>query len=142
MFVVPSPERGVLSFQITILKVLAGHPGGRATLDEVRHAVSLLISSGSDWTNRMKRLASLAPELDIFGSSFAVRDQAGWQITEAGRQFLVLLEAAPVPLPSANQPIPLVAVISTLPPPLRLIGIKKRRPRRSRGRDLNRRSAA
>jgi len=90
----------------------------------------------------MKRLASLAPELDIFGSSFAVRDQAGWQITEAGRQFLVLLEAAPVPLPSANQPIPLVAVISTLPPPLRLIGIKKRRPRRSRGRDLNRRSAA
>jgi hypothetical protein len=143
-FVVASPERGVLSFQITILKVLAGHPGGRATLDEVRHAVSVLISSGSDWTNRMKRLASLAPELDIFSSSFAVRDHAGWQITDAGRQFLVLLEATPVPLASANQSIPALAVISTLSPspPLRLIGIKKRRPRRSQGGHLNRRSAA
>ena len=143
-FAVASPERGVLSFQITILKVLAGHPGGLATLDEVRHAVSLLISSGSDWTNRMKRLASLAPDLDIFSSSFVLRDQEGWQITDAGRQFLILLEAAKVPLATANEPSPVLAVIAPQPPstPMRLIGAKKRRSLRSRARDLARRSVA
>src|SRR5580698_1400884 len=39
-------ERGVLSFQITILKVLAGHPDGSASLSAVTQAVSLLMSSG------------------------------------------------------------------------------------------------
>ena len=133
-----------MSFQITILKVLAGHPGGRATLSEVRHAVSLLISSGSDWTNRMKRLASLAPDLDIFCNSFALRDQEGWQITDAGRQFLILLETAKVPLVTANKPAPAIAVVAPLPLSvhLKLTGIKKRGSRRSRGRDLARRSAA
>jgi hypothetical protein len=133
-----------LSFQITILKVLAGHAEGRATLAEVRHAVSLLISSGSDWTNRMKRLASLAPDLDIFSSSFVLRDHEGWQITGAGRQFLILLEAAKIPLATANEPTPAPAVIAPLPPaaPVRLIGIKSRRSRRSRGRNFASRSAA
>jgi hypothetical protein len=131
-----------LSFQITILKVLAGHPGGRASLEEVRYAVSFLISSGPDWTNRMKRLASLAPKLDIFSSSFVMRDNECWQITEAGRQFLILLEATPVSLASENQPALVVAVTpSQAPPSMRLVGIKKRRPRRSRV-DRNRRSAA
>ena len=121
-----------MSFQATILKVLAGHPRGRASLDEVRHAVSLLISSGSDWTSRMKRLASLAPDLDIFGSSFAVRDNQGWQITDAGRQFLVLLEAAKVPLVSPNKPEPVIAIIVSATPisAMRLIGTKKRRSRK------------
>jgi hypothetical protein len=129
-----------LSFQITILKVLAGYPGGRASLDELRHAVSFLISSGSDWTNRMKRLALIVPDLDIFERSLVMRDQEGWHITDAGRQFLTVLEAAPVPATSENQPAIPAAVIP--PRRLRLIGIRKRVRRRSRGEDRNRRSVA
>jgi hypothetical protein len=132
-----------LSFQITILKVLAGHPGGRASLKEVTHAVSLLISSGSDWTNRMKRLASLVPELDIFGRSFVTRDDSGWQITDIGLRFLTLLEAGVV---ASRSVVPQTsAVVVAAPQPElarpRLIGLKKRRPRRNRV-DRNRRSAA
>ena len=77
-----------MSFQITVLKVLAGHPGGRASLPELRRAVAILMSSGSDWTIRTKRLAARAPGLDIFSQSFVLRDDAGWQITEAGCAFL------------------------------------------------------
>ena len=92
----------------------------------------------------MKRLASLAPDLDIFSSAFALRDQEGWQITDAGRQFLILLETAKVPLVTANEPAPVIAVVAPLPlsAPMQLTGIKKRGSRRSRARDLARRSAA
>jgi hypothetical protein len=50
-----------MSFQITILKVLAGHPEGRASLADLKHAMAILISSGSDWIDRTKRLAARAP---------------------------------------------------------------------------------
>ena len=87
-----------MSFQITVLKVLAGHPEGRASLADLTRYVSILISSGTDWTNRTKRLAARAPKLDIFGDSFVLREDNGWHITEGGRQFLASLEA---PLPIA-----------------------------------------
>ena len=64
-----------MSFQITVLKVLAGHPNGHASVAELTRYVSVLISSGSDWGNRMKRLAAGAPQLDIFGSGFVVRQK-------------------------------------------------------------------
>jgi hypothetical protein len=35
---------------------LGGHPEGRASLADLRRAVAILISSGTDWTNRTKRL--------------------------------------------------------------------------------------
>src|SRR5438552_3403975 len=76
-----------VSLQITILKVLAGHPEGRASVADLRRAVAILISSGSDWTNRTKRLAARAPGLDIFGQALVLRDDTGWQITDAGRAF-------------------------------------------------------
>jgi hypothetical protein len=132
--------RGVLSFQITILKVLAGHPDGQASLSEVTHAVSLLMSIGPDWTNRTKRLAALVPELDIFGRSFVVRNDSGWQITQRGIRFLTLLEAGVVARTSDAQKCEIV-VAAPQPTPPRLIGLKKRKPRRSRV-DRNRRSAA
>jgi hypothetical protein len=129
-----------VSFQITILKVLAGQPGGHASLGEVRHAVSLLISSGADWTNRMRRLAALAPELDIFGQKFVVLDSRNWQITEDGRRFLTLIETAKVPIPSENsQPVPTTPLLPAAPLPL--IGINWRRVRRGRSADRLRRSA-
>src|ERR1700686_5684436 len=82
-----------MSFQITVLKVLAGHPEGRASIADLTRYVSILISSGTDWTNRTKRLAARAPKLDIFADSFVLRDDRGWRITESGRQFLASLEA-------------------------------------------------
>jgi hypothetical protein len=126
-----------LSFQITILKVLAGHPGGRTSLAELRQAVAILMSSGADWTDRMKRLAARAPDLDVFGSRFVLRDDAGWQISDAGRAFLVSLEAPTIPTESEQAP----AVVVTLAPPVRMIGVNNRRPRRGRLGDRKRRSA-
>jgi hypothetical protein len=92
----------VVSFQITVLKVLAGHPEGRASIADLTRYVSILISSGTDWTNRTKRMAARAPKLDIFADSLVLRDDNGWHITEGGRQFLASLEA---PLPIATEPV-------------------------------------
>jgi hypothetical protein len=83
----PRRARLSVSFQITILKVLAGQNEGRATLPELTRQVSILISSGPDWTDRTKRLAALAPDLNIFGSRFVLVDDAGWRITDAGAPF-------------------------------------------------------
>jgi hypothetical protein len=91
-----------VSFQITVLKVLAGHPEGRASIADLTRYVSILISSGTDWTNRTKRMAARAPKLDIFADSLVLRDDNGWHITEGGRQFLASLEA---PLPIATEPV-------------------------------------
>ena len=91
-----------MSFQITVLKVLAGHPGGLASVADLTHFVSVLMSSGSDWSNRMKRLAASVPQLDIFSNALVVRQKDGWQITGAGRQFLIKLEA-PIKTMSDNE---------------------------------------
>jgi len=82
-----------VSFQITILKVLAGHPEGQASLADLTHYVAVLTSSGADWSQRMKRLAARAPGLDIFTNGYVLRDSNGWRITDAGREFLKLIEA-------------------------------------------------
>lgn len=117
-------SRYLVSFQITILKVLAGHPEGRASREDLTRYVSILISSGTDWTNRTKRLAARAPKLDIFGDSFVVRDNNGWQITEGGRQFLASLD---VPLATASEPAQAIETVLTNEPssraipPLRLV---------------------
>jgi hypothetical protein len=114
----------VMSFQITVLKVLAGHPEGRASIADLTRYVSILISSGTDWTNRTKRLAARAPKLDIFADSFVLRNDKGWQITEGGRQFLASLEA---PLPIAAEPVQAPEADMTkqprspAPPKLRLV---------------------
>ena len=113
-----------MSFQITILKVLAGQTEGRASRTELTRYVSILISSGTDWTDRTKRLAARAPELDIFRDSFVVRDSNGWQITERGRQFLASLDE---PLLTDSKPVQAIETVITkeLPsraiPPLRLV---------------------
>jgi hypothetical protein len=125
-------SRQVVSFQITVLKVLAGHPGGRASVADLKHAVAILISSGSDWTDRTKRLAARAPGLDIFSQLFVLRDEAGWQITDAGLALLASVESpihadnerAPEPVATpAPEPVPAT-------PPIRLVGVDRRGPRR------------
>jgi hypothetical protein len=79
--------RGVgMSFQITILKVLAGHPEGRASLPDLKRAMAILITSGSDWTDRMKRLAARA-QTSIFSVNrlFYGTMRDGKSLTPAGR---------------------------------------------------------
>ena len=125
-------SRRVVSFQITVMKVLAGYPGGRASIADLRHAVAILMCSGSDWTDRTKRLAARAPGLDIFSQSFILRDDAGWQITDAGRAFLASVEA-PIPMMADNeQPVKALAtsVPSPASPPIRLVAVNRRGGRR------------
>ena len=121
-----------MNFQITVLKVLAGHPGGRASLADLRHYVAVLTCSGADWSQRMKKLAARAPELDIFSSGYVLRETSGWQITPKGREFLISLEApladpavAPVALPT-----PVISDPTDLPPNVvQLAGHKVQRRR-------------
>src|SRR5258707_5267902 len=118
-----------MSFQITILKVLAGHPGGRASLADLKRAMAILITSGSDWTDRTNRLAAIEPDLDILSQSFVLRDNAGWQITDAGRAFLDFLQT-PIQPTSDDRQAPDVAVIPVLPlvtSPLTLVAVNRRR---------------
>ncbi|HXO70386.1 MAG TPA: hypothetical protein VN838_15585 [Bradyrhizobium sp.] len=79
-----------MSLQFSILKVLAGQPDGRATVADLNRTITLL--SVPEWTARMKSLSALAPDLDIFGSRYVVRDDGGWQLTEAGQDFLAAIE--------------------------------------------------
>ena len=81
-----------MSFQVTVLKVLAGHPDGRLSVDELKRAVAILMCSGPDWINRTKGLLARVPGLDIFSQSLVIRDTQGWQITEAGRALLAAIE--------------------------------------------------
>ena len=132
-----------MSFQITVLKVLAGHPDGRASVADLTRFVSILMSSGPEWTNRAKRLAARAPDLDIFGNAFVLRDDNGWQITGLGRRFLASLE---VPIPGTiNQELPQAPdaeVAITAQPVLRLV-VDNARPSSPTGRgpDQTQRSA-
>ena len=122
-----------MSFQITVLKVLAGHPAGRASLADLKQYVAVLTCSGADWSRRMKRLAARAPDLDIFSSGYVLREDIGWQITDAGRAFLTSIEApAPEPVPESVA-LP-AAVVSPPPaPPSNVVEFAahqhKRRPR-------------
>jgi len=132
-----------VSFQITILKVLAGHPEGRASLADLRRAVAILISSGSDWTNRTKRLAALAPGLDIFGQALVQRDDNGWQITDAGRALLASVEKPAPVMATSDQGPEAIVTLTPVPasPPIRLAAVSRRRPGR-RTADRMRPSAA
>ena len=113
-----------MSLQIAILKVLVSHPEGRATIAALNSDLCILNTSGSDWADRLKRLAARAPGLDIFGQKFVLRDSSGWQIAPEGRAFLEWLEsgatsanvsvAEPSALPSQQQPLLLVGVTRRL----------------------------
>ena len=109
--------RCVVSFQLTILKVLVGHPEGRASHADVTKSVAILMSSGADWSDRMKRLAARAPSLSIFSSGYVIRDASGWQITDTGRAFLTWIEA-PTSEPALLEPAVLQAAAATpdIPP--------------------------
>ena len=94
-----------MSFQVTILKVLAGQPEGCLSLADLRNNVAILISSGPDWTDRTKRMAARTPGLDIFSQGMVLRSPAGWRITDAGRAFLAECEV-PISSDAQEDPVP------------------------------------
>jgi hypothetical protein len=109
---------------------------------EVTRYVSVMMSSGSDWTDRMRRLAARAPKLEIFADSFVLRDDRGGRITESGRQFLASLEA-PIEAHAEGQEqsVTVVAAPSQVQPKLRLVVDDTRAPQSELGPDETRRSA-
>ena len=50
-------QRGKAVIHISRIR---GHPEGRLSVADLTRCVSILISSGSDWSNRTKRLAARA----------------------------------------------------------------------------------
>ena len=132
-----------VSFQITILKVLAGHPDGRASVTELTRYVSILMSSGPDWTDRMRRLAARTPKLEIFADGFVLREDRGWRITDSGRQFLASLEPAHAEEneQSSRPSVTVVTVPSQAQPTLRLVVDNTRTSQPDLGPDETRRSA-
>jgi hypothetical protein len=122
----------IVSFQVTVLKVLAGHPDGRACVHDLKRDVGILMSCGPEWTNRTKRLAAGAAQLDIFGSAYVLRDDRGWQITDIGRQFLDSLEARCAATGGQEQQSEANGAAATMPAPvqpaLRLVVDNTRTP--------------
>ncbi len=59
----------------------------------------------------MKRLAGLAPDLDIFGSQYVLRDDACWQITEAGHALLASVEMS-ASVPSEQEIVPSEVIVA------------------------------
>jgi hypothetical protein len=78
-------------FKSAILNHLANCPGGRATLDDVRREVELMIASG-DQIQPPIHLSALA-DVDIFQSGLVLKNNAGLQITSAGLSLLHSLES-------------------------------------------------
>ena len=91
-----------MSLQVAILKVLASYPDGRATVAAMNADLAILAGAGSSWTNRLKRLAAAAPDLDIFRHSLVVRDAQGWHLTAAGRERLRVMESPTVTCAEGN----------------------------------------
>ena len=119
-----------MSLQIAILKVLVSHPEGRATIAALNADLCILNTSGSDWTDRLRRLAARAPDLDIFGQGLILRDSSGWQITPEGRAFLDWLERGAA---SANVPVAEPSPPPPQQPPLLLVGVTRRQRLTRRG---------
>ncbi|WP_247973997.1 hypothetical protein [Bradyrhizobium sp. 195] len=84
-----------MNLQVTVLKILVSYPDGFALMAELKRDMAILATSGPEWTERTKRLASRMPNLDIFSQGLIERTGGGWRITDNGRAALELMEARP-----------------------------------------------
>jgi hypothetical protein len=82
----------VVNFQVSVLKILAGYPTRLATLRELKRDLSLLATSGKDWSDLTDRLATEFPKLDIFTLGFVQRYSFGWRLTQKGLVVLEMME--------------------------------------------------
>jgi hypothetical protein len=82
----------VVNFQVSVLKILAGYPTRLATLRELKRDLSLLATSGEDWSDLTNRLAAAFPKLDIFTLGLVERYSFGWLLTQKGLVVLEIME--------------------------------------------------
>jgi len=92
-----------LNFKLAILTVLAKWPERRATVDEVRREVGIVIAN-DDQAEQLRRLSALG-DIDIFQTGLVSRNEEGFQITDAGLSLLRSLESSRGPYAEAS-PIP------------------------------------
>jgi hypothetical protein len=59
---------------------------------DLKRDTAILATSGREWSERTKRLASGSSDLSIFAQGLVVRSDGGWRITEQGRRALALME--------------------------------------------------
>ena len=136
-----------MNFQVTVLKILVSYPDGFAVMEDLKRDMAILATSGRDWAERTRRLATKVPDLDIFSQGLVERISGGWKITAKGRVLLEFLEArAETPEPAQQTPIDQAKAVSeTVPvPPLRQPAdrAKRRRERRERRRESRERARA
>ncbi|SDJ93692.1 hypothetical protein SAMN05216338_107424 [Bradyrhizobium sp. Rc2d] len=84
---------GGVNFQVTVMKILVSYPDGFAVMADLKRDMAILATSGRDWSERTKRLAARAPDLDIFSQALVERLNGGWRITDKGRTVLETMEA-------------------------------------------------
>jgi hypothetical protein len=84
-----------VSFQVTVLKVLAGHLDGRLSVDDLKRSMAILISSGPKWTDRTKRLLARAPSLDISVRRSSSGMPTGGELRRPGETCLPRLKIHP-----------------------------------------------
>ncbi|WP_271565575.1 hypothetical protein [Bradyrhizobium sp. CCBAU 11386] len=135
-----------MSFQLSILKILAGQPEGRASLAVLKDYLAVFYTSGPEWTARMKRLAERAPDLNIFGQKLVARESGQWIITEKGRAFLGSLEQMAMPTTQeraleGSREKPLASKLPVLPPALQRRSASRRRHGQKQPRTRDDRSA-
>jgi len=131
-----------VNFQVTVLKILVSYPDGFAVMADLKRDMAILATSGRDWAERTKRLASRVPDLDIFSQALVIREMGGWRITEKGRAVLEFMEARPgvmqtaeaAPSKEVEVPLPLL--------PQRADRAKLQRERRERRREARERARA
>ncbi|MDA9391734.1 hypothetical protein WN73_14050 [Bradyrhizobium sp. CCBAU 45394] len=135
-----------MSFQLSILKILAGQPEGRASLAVLKDYLAVFYISGPEWTARMKRLAERAPDLNIFGQKLVARESGQWIITEKGRALLGSLEQMAMPTTQeraleGSRETPLASKLPVLPPALQRRSASRRRRGQKQPRTRDDRSA-
>ena len=104
-----------MSLQIAILKVLSSHPGGHASITDIKSDLAVLTASGREWNDRVKDLAQRAPNLDIFSQRYVSRDPSGWTLADKGRDFLKTLERPA----TVAEPPPQARALRDYTPPVR-----------------------
>lgn len=62
-----------MNSQVTVLKILVSYADGFAAMADLKRDMAILATSGRDWSERTKRLASRVPDLDIFSQRLVER---------------------------------------------------------------------
>src|SRR3981189_592912 len=102
--------------------------------------MTILVTSGREWSERTTKLAARMPQLEIFGQGLVERRDGGWLITEKGRSVLARMGARSEPAIGLRTQV--VAsdsrALTAQPGLLAVRGADRRRPqRRKRRQDSN-----